>query len=807
MTINTANEPKPMSLYDQSAYRSALILAVVTSLTLPVYLFLALRANTWQVYLSLVGLLGFAIGAWGSTRLCRQGQVKRGIWVLIIGSIAAALLGSILIAGIGLAMGVITFIIILQIATQHLPVDTNLRPILLATVMSVVMGLTDYLAFPFQYVVPSLQTVTLIVIAVILLLYAIVVIRQFSTLPLRNKLLLSFLLVTFLSVGLVASFTTARARQSLIESANQGLLAAATQTALSLDTFIANNQSAVRIEAGFPDFVAYLELPETERAGSPQESRVRRLLLQLSRKDPSYILSYALLDQQGIHVADTFFPEQGLDASNLSYFLEPYSSGSPYVSSIEQSLTEGGLSLYFSAPVRNSSGDIIGVIRVSYNAGVIQQLINQSTGLLGETSGAILLDSHGIRLADSFSPSQIMKSVIPLEPELIAALQAQRLLPMRPVETLSTNFTSFAAGLANVETTPLFNAEIHADTEHLDTVAVVAMKSRPWQVAFSIAQPVYLAPIEAQTQTTTIIALVIALLVALSAIGVAQILTAPITHLTTVAAQVAAGDLQARATVSSKDEIGTLATAFNNMTAQVNDLVGTLEQRVQERTRALEISTDVSRRLSTILDVQQLTVEVVEQIKSAFNYYHAHIYLYDDKHEYLNMAGGTGTVGEQLLAQGHKILSGRGLVGRAAASNSVILVPDVSQESGWLPNPLLPETKAEIAVPIRLGGQVLGVLDVQNNIVNSLKTSDADLLQSIANQVAIAFQNARLYAQSQQQAEQAAFINEVGQKIQNANTIERVLQIAAQELNQILGSQRTTVQISVRPEQQNGHSG
>ncbi len=807
MTTKPADKPMMMLPHEQRAYHTARVLTIAVSLALPVYLWLVIRINVWQVYLSMAGLVGLAITAWVSSRWCQQGQVSRGIWALVIGTIAAALLGSSLIANIGLALGVASFIIVLQLATQHLPGNLSFRPILLVTFLSVVMGLMDYLTLPFQYTVTDLRAATFIIIGIILLIYFVSVVRQFSTLPLRNKLLLSFLLVAFTSVGLVAAFTVTRARQSLIESANRSLLAAATQTALSVDTFITNNQSAVRIEAGFPDFVAYLELPPEQRAGSPQESRVRRLLLQLSRKDVNYILSYALIDSRGIHVADTFFPEQGLDASNLSYFLEPYNSGLPYVSSIEQSLTEGGLSLYFSAPVRNSSGGIVGVIRASYNAGVIQQLISQNTGLLGETSGAILLDLNGIRLADSFDPGLIMKSVAPLEPDLIADLQAQRLLPNHPINTLSTNFEAFAAGLANAETTPIFDAEVHPDRGHLDTVAVVATQSLPWQVAFTIAQPVYLAPIEAQTQSTTIIALVIALLVALSAIGVSQLLTAPITRLTTVAAQVAAGDMQARAIIESEDEIGALATTFNYMTAQVNDLVGTLEQRVEDRTRSLEISTDVSRRLSTILDPQQLIVEVVEQVKSAFNYYHAHIYLYDETHEFLSMVGGTGVAGEKLLAQRHKITSGRGLVGRAAATNSLVLAPDVSQEPGWLPNPLLPETKAEIAVPISLGGQVLGVLDVQNNTINSLGPRDADLLQSIASQVAIAIQNARLYAQSQQQADRAAFLNEVGQRIQSANTIERVLQVAAQELNQILGTQRTTVQISVRSEQQNGHSG
>jgi GAF domain-containing protein len=242
------------------------------------------------------------------------------------------------------------------------------------------------------------------------------------------------------------------------------------------------------------------------------------------------------------------------------------------------------------------------------------------------------------------------------------------------------------------------------------------------------------------------------------------------------------------------------------MTTQMGELIGTLEQRVEERTRALTVSTEVSRYLSTILDPQQLVVEVVEQIRASFQYYHAHIYLIDEQREYLVMMGGTGEVGRKLLAQGHKIRIGQGLVGRAAANDAVILVPDVTQEPGWLANPLLPDTKAEIAVPIGVGKQILGVLDVQNATVNSLTATDAALLQSIASQVAIAIQNARLYAQAQQQAERAALINEITQKIQSATTIERVLQVAAQELGQALKTQTTTVQISTQSESQNGYT-
>jgi putative methionine-R-sulfoxide reductase with GAF domain len=218
-----------------------------------------------------------------------------------------------------------------------------------------------------------------------------------------------------------------------------------------------------------------------------------------------------------------------------------------------------------------------------------------------------------------------------------------------------------------------------------------------------------------------------------------------------------------------------------------------LESAVRERTNALSASAEVSRRLSTILDQRQLVTEVVEQVRSAFNYYHAHIYLYDQNDNELIMVGGTGEAGQVMLAREHKLLRGRGLVGRAAESNSPILVPDTASNPDWLPNPLLPETRSEIAVPISAGGRVLGVLDVQHNIVNGLKAEDADLLQSIANQVAIAIQNARLFDDARQRAELEILISSINQKIQNANSGEASLQVAARELGRALGSKEMRV--------------
>lgn len=227
----------------------------------------------------------------------------------------------------------------------------------------------------------------------------------------------------------------------------------------------------------------------------------------------------------------------------------------------------------------------------------------------------------------------------------------------------------------------------------------------------------------------------------------------------------------------------------------LRELAQELEVRVADRTRALEAGAEISRRLSTILDAGQLVSEVVREIQRAFGYYHTHIYLLDEQKQELVLAGGTGEVGRMLLAARHKMPLTRGLVGTAAQRRETVLVPDVRQEPLWVPNRLLPETAAEIAIPIVLGKELKGVLDVQHHRVGGLGESDQILLESITNQVAIALENARLYADAQKRGEREALVNSIGQKIQLAGSVEAVLQIAVQELGQALDAQTSRIQI------------
>jgi len=277
-----------------------------------------------------------------------------------------------------------------------------------------------------------------------------------------------------------------------------------------------------------------------------------------------------------------------------------------------------------------------------------------------------------------------------------------------------------------------------------------------------------------------------------------QQIARPLGRLRAVTQRMAAGDYAQRAEVASRDEVGQLGQAFNEMAQELQQTLQGLEQRVADRTRALETSTQISRRLSTILDQEQLVTEVVEQVQDAFAYYHVHIYLIDEATQDLMMAGGTGTAGRAMLADGHRIPQGRGLVGRAATTNTPVLVPDVGQDPSWLPNPLLPDTRAEVAVPISTGERVLGVLDVQHNITNGLSDNDANLLASIANQVAVALQNTRLFAEAQKRARYEERVNLITQRIQDTTTVEEALQISIRELGRMLNAE-TMVRLHAAP--------
>jgi putative methionine-R-sulfoxide reductase with GAF domain len=764
-----------------------MILIVLSFFFLPRYTFIE-ETTTAILVIGLASL----ISAW----LARRGRIALGIGLIISALNLAILVTAYRTSGLGFPMLAISMTLTLGLTSATLPRSRTTWLNAMSFIVGLIVTLAD-LFEPFPRASPANPAPAWIMSGGLMLVYAILVLRQFQSYSLRTKLVIVLIATALLPLGMQAAISSQNLRNTLTQIADQTLLSIAAQTAASIDAFLNAQLTAINTEAQLADLTEYLELPTEQRSGSPLESKVTAYLNTLAQKNQRFVSSYAILDRNGIDIIDTYRADIGLDKSNRDYFTEPMRAGAPYVTGTRYSPTAIGVwGIYFSAPIRDPQGENIGVLRVRYKADILQNLVQESTPKNAQGLYIVVVDEDYIRIAHSSNPELIGKLYAPPDPARLAELQAAGRVLAGTVEEVSTNLPEMVEHIKNIDQEPIFSAAAAAASGQVRT-ALDKTKIAPWIVLARQPETTNVNIANTQTRGTITLALFIAALAAGGAVALSLVLAGPITRLTQTAAAVALGDLSARAAVETSDEIGSLATAFNAMTVQIQQTLANLEQRVADRTRALELSAEVSRRLSTILDQRRLIIEVVEQLQSTFNYYHVHIYLYDEAREYLIMAGGSGEVGQILLERGHKIPHGRGLVGRAAETQTAVLVPDVTQEPAWLPNPLLPETRSEVAVPILVGETVLGVLDVQQTVVWALQQNDADLLQSIANQVAIALQNARAYAQTQRQLDREALIGAISQKILAATTIQEALQVAARELGRAVGAPYTSVKLNL----------
>lgn len=300
-----------------------------------------------------------------------------------------------------------------------------------------------------------------------------------------------------------------------------------------------------------------------------------------------------------------------------------------------------------------------------------------------------------------------------------------------------------------------------------------------------------------QTFTLTLVATLLVLLLSIVlALALSRQITLPVLQLTNTARAIAAGTFNVQAQVSSGDEVGTLAQTFNTMTERLGEAFEDVRRRAAELATVAEVSTATS----TILESKRLLQEVVDLTKERFHLYHSHIYLLDENGENLVLAAGAGEPGRFMVAEGRSIPLDReqSLVARAARERKGVTVNNVTTAPDFLPNPLLPDTRSELAVPMIVGGSVIGVFDIQSEQVGRFTDSDVNIQTTLAAQLATSIQNVRSFEQSRKQAELESLVNVIGQKIQRTTSIEETLQTAIRELGTAIGASRVKANISAQ---------
>ncbi len=244
-------------------------------------------------------------------------------------------------------------------------------------------------------------------------------------------------------------------------------------------------------------------------------------------------------------------------------------------------------------------------------------------------------------------------------------------------------------------------------------------------------------------------------------------LTASISRLTRSAERFASGDLAHRVRVKTNDEVEILADAFNATAEKLSELVAGLEQRVEERAAALtrrtsqlQAAAQVARQAAEIKEPSALLNEAARLISRQFGFYHAGLFLLDENREYAVLQAASSEGGQRMLARGHRLrVGGQGIVGFAVAQKRPRIALDTGTDAVYFDNPDLPQTRSEAALPLIVGGNVIGALDIQSEEPQAFTAEDIETFQTLASQLALAIENARLFREMQaavQQLEQTA---------------------------------------------------
>lgn len=227
----------------------------------------------------------------------------------------------------------------------------------------------------------------------------------------------------------------------------------------------------------------------------------------------------------------------------------------------------------------------------------------------------------------------------------------------------------------------------------------------------------------------------------------------PIQTLTRAAADIAEGNTSFYVNIeAAEDEIGILVNAFNRMTTQLRGSIVDLEQRVADRTHDLENQTlhlrsaaEIARDAASARDLDGLLKRSAQLVLDRFNFYHVGLFILDKNREYAVLAASPTEAGQKMIANNYRLRVGEaGIVERVAATGEPRMTLDTGMETNHVSNSLLPHTRSEMALPLKVESTVIGVLDIQSNEPQAFNQDDIAIMQLLADQLGTAIERTRL---------------------------------------------------------------
>ncbi|MCP4142779.1 MAG: GAF domain-containing protein [Chloroflexi bacterium] len=756
MTINSSYpQEETLAKQRKNALQISLATFFITGLIAIFFSFFgAIEASRWAIDSANTLALIISMSSLFSVLLNHRGRFQLGIIVLLFGFSFALIMVALFTGGMDILLVGLVLVVFFGIASSTLSRKMANRAIQGSFFLATLFVINGYFE-PFDRAYYSNNREITIATLLFTLFYGVLIYRQYSSYTLRTKLVVVFVFLSTVGISIAFLFANFDMQQALEENAQSRLLAKATASASKIDAYLNYREETVATTSTYLDLRAYLLLSPEQRLNSQIHRQTLNILYAVANRD-SDALSYGLLDLEGVNIADSNSKKVGLSEADQDYFQLALNAKKTYISPVRYLSDDNKGVLFISSPINNDMGVITGILRAEFRASILQELLAEQEDIGGEGAFSILFDSNHIVLAHDYTSD--LRGKIPFsadEDEIIRLRENLLLPPTLSDDQLSLDIKAVEDGLANLAITPYFSSE-ETSLGFALSGAITQLDAVPWLIVAAQPEQNFLAPIERQEQRFLFAAIAMILFGALTAIGVANVLVAPILQLQNTAQQFSEGDLKAKAIVNTNDEIGVLATTFNALTSQLRGTVETLEVRIEERTEDLAVRTsylesaaEISHAVSSIMDPDALAAEVTELIKERFDLYYAGLFLVDENKEWAILQAGTGEAGQKMVENNHKIKIGEGMIGWSIENAESRIALDVGDDAVRFENPHLPETRSEGALPLRSRGRVLGALTVQSTEEAAFDESIITTFQTMTDQIAIAFDNAELFAKAE----------------------------------------------------------
>ncbi len=442
--------------------------------------------------------------------------------------------------------------------------------------------------------------------------------------------------------------------------------------------------------------------------------------------------------------------------------------GQQYISSVYVDPETSELMTSIAIPATDALGDFQGILAAEVNLKFMKELVERLK--VGESGLAYVTDKQG---------------------NLIAFKDDARVLKGDNVAHLA-EVAEFVSGHGTAdELAGKLSVGIKEDTvagtyAALGTPDWAVFVEEPWAEAYR--------EVILNGFASGVILVILVVLAGLLGVYVARRLSVPLVSLTSTASEISAGKLELQAQVGGPAEVAQLATSFNSMTTQLRSLISSLEERVEARTSQLRASAEVGRTVTSILEPNQLLKQVAELITARFGFYYVGVFVLGEENRWAVLRAATGEAGRTLLERQHRLpINEESMVGAAIVTRSAHIALDVGEGAVRFANPLLPNTRSEIALPLRVGDRALGALDVQSEQPGVFDEASADVLQTMADQIAVALFNAESFRRSEWQTNTMAWLNQLSRSLATATSLEDIALTVLPIMTNLFGQLRLAI--------------